>query len=389
MRETFDAIVIGLGGVGSAAAYHVARRGRRILGIDQFSPPHDRGSTHGQTRIIRQAYFEHPDYVPLVLRAYELWREAERATGRSLFANVGLLEVGPPDGVVVPGVVASAERHALAIERLSAAEVERRFPGFRVPPQSVGVFEPTAGYLHVEKCVAAHLELAALFGAELRINVAVRSWRREGGEYVVVTDRGDVAADRLIVTAGPWAAQVLPALGAPLLVRRKPIYWFDVAAPNQSRYRADAGCPTFLYELPEGVFYGFPQFDARGVKVARHSGGDVVTDPANVDRTLDTADCQSVAAFASAWLGGLAPQPREHATCMYAMSPDEHFIVDRLPNEPGVVLAAGLSGHGYKFAPVLGEALADLALEGSTRHPIAFLGLDRFAKPSATPGKHG
>ncbi|MEX2186901.1 MAG: N-methyl-L-tryptophan oxidase [Pirellulales bacterium] len=378
MPDRYDVIVLGLGGVGSAALYHVARRGNRVLGIDQFSPPHDLGSSHGQTRIIRQAYFEHPDYVPLVLRSYELWREVEAASGQSLFSQVGLLEVGPTDGVVVPGVLASAAQHHLDVEELSAADVVRRFPGFRAPPNCVGVFEAAAGFLRVEQCVAAHLQLAGRAGATLQTDTTVVDWSRDGSGFVVTTDRGIFRAERLVITAGPWAARVLPALGVSLEVRRKPIYWFDTAA-GESTFRADAGCPTFLYELPDGVFYGFPQFDDRGVKVAQHSGGGALADPSTVDRSLDEADRAAVANFTASWLAGLATRHREHATCLYTMSPDEHFIVDTLPGEPHVAFAAGLSGHGYKFAPVLGEILADLAECGQTNHPVAFLRLGRFA----------
>jgi monomeric sarcosine oxidase len=386
MAEHFDAIVIGTGGVGSAALYHLARRGHRVLGIDRFSPPHEQGSSHGQTRIIRQAYFEHADYVPLVLRAYELWREVEAATGETLFSQVGLLEVGPSDGVVVPGVLASAERHRLDVERLSASEIGRRFPDFCVPPDFVGVFEAAAGFLHVERCVAAHVRLAELAGATLARNTIVRDWSHDGNGFAVATDRGVFRGERLVITAGPWAARVLPTLGVPLEVRRKPIYWFDTV-DNAAAYRADAGCPTFLYELAEGVFYGFPKFDERGVKVARHSGGEAVADAAAVERSIDEADRAAVAGFTAKWLPQLAPRHREFATCMYTMSPDEHFIVDVLPDEPRVAFAAGLSGHGYKFAPVLGEVLADLAERGATEHPVEFLRLGRFTRHSRRVGR--
>lgn len=380
MSNHYDAIVIGIGGIGSAALYSLARSGLRVLGIDQFAPPHDRGSTHGQTRIIRQAYFEHPDYVPLLIRAYELWSEIEAAICKPLFARVGLLEVGPEDGVVVPGVLASATQHGLAVDRLTAHEIERRFPGFRVPHDCVGVFEPAAGYLHVEACVAALLNLGARASAETITNTAVIGWLPQGNSYVVTTDRGTFTAERLIITAGPWAARVLPSLGVSLEVRRKQIYWFDVAHARRDNYQSGKHAPTFLYELPSGVFYGFPQFDARGVKVAQHTGGGVATDPSHVDCSLDTAEHDAVCQFIADCLPGVIPQHREHATCLYTMSPDEHFVVDTLPDHPGVVFAAGLSGHGYKFAPVLGEILADLAIAGHTRHPVEFLRANRFAR---------
>lgn len=381
----YDAVVLGCGGVGSAALMHLARRGVRVLGIDRFPPAHARGSSHGRTRMIRQAYFEHPDYVPLVLRAYELWAELEAATGKKLYEETGLLEVGPPaerGGVVVPGVLASAEQHGLAVDRLTAAECARRFPGFRVPESMVGVFERKAGFLHVEACVRTHLEEAVRLGAELHTEEAVRSWHVERGtdnasHVVVETDHGRYEAARLIITAGAWAGELLRDLGIKLEVRRKPQYWFR---PSTDDYRLDRGAPAFLYETQAGVFYGFPVFGPEGLKCAEHSGGRVLTNPLENPSAIDEHDLARVRGFLAAHLPGITPELNDHAACMYTMSPDENFLVDRHATHNEVVFAAGLSGHGFKFTSVLGEALADLALNGKSELPIEFLQVARLGR---------
>jgi len=372
--EHFEAIVLGCGGVGSAALFELARRGVRVLGLDRFPPAHDRGSSHGSTRIIRQAYFEHPDYVPLLQRAYDLWQALEERSGQSLYHEVGLLEVGPPDGIVIPGVLKSAQQHRLDIERLTAREIELRWSGFRVPEHLTGVFERRAGYLLVERCVLAHLEAAQQAGAQLKVGEAVRNWQVQGNTVTVETDRTTYAADRLIIAAGAWSGPLLAEFGVKLTVRRKPFFFLKNQDP---RLTADAGCPTYFFELAEGYFYGFPQIDPRGIKVAEHSGGTPLNDPLQVDRTLHQEDYERIAAFVQQSLPTASVEISEHAVCMYTMSADENFIVDRHPDHEQVVFAAGLSGHGFKFTTVLGEALADLALNGKTALPIEFLALAR------------
>lgn len=375
----YDVIVLGTGGVGSAAAYQLAKRGAKVLGIDRFPGGHDRGSSHGETRVIRQAYFEHPDYVPLLLRAYELWRELEQECGVDLLHQVGLLQVGSPEGLVVRGALDAARLHGLSVERLAADEIHHRFPGFRVPADNVGVFEPAAGYLKVERCVLAHLAAAKEHGAEFRFGLAGRTWTSQGDSVRIATEQGDFSAASAILTAGPWAPQMLAGLGVPLEVRRKHLYWFP---SSDRRYHEDRGCPTYLYELPQGIFYGFPQIDDLGVKVAEHTGGACVQDPLTDPRELDPADLSRVEAFLADYLPGVGRPTHRRSVCFYTMSPDEHFLVDRSPSHPNVFFAAGLSGHGFKFTSVLGEALAELALDGRTRLPIGFLSLDRF---KATP----
>jgi monomeric sarcosine oxidase len=367
----YDAIVLGTGGVGSAALWLLAQRGAKVLGLDRFAPPHDRGSSHGQSRIFRQAYFEHSNYTPLLLEAYRLWSELAERCGRQLYHEVGVLQMGPPDGEVVPGVLRSAAEHGLEVEQLSADEIQRRWPAYRVAANLVGVFEPRAGYLSVEACVAAHLEQAQRAGAELRTGVEVLGWE-PGPPVRVRTRAGEFSAERLIVTAGAWAAQLLGELALHLEVRRKSMFWF-ATDPRQPAAHADVPC--FLYELPHGVFYGFPRIDERGVKVAEHSGGQKVVDPLEVERGVDREDGQRIEAFVADYLPCITSRRTDHAVCLYTMSSDEHFLVDRHPAHPQVVFAAGLSGHGFKFAPILGQALTELALDGTTKLPIRFLAL--------------
>jgi monomeric sarcosine oxidase len=372
--ERYDVTVVGVGGVGSAALHHLARRGVRAIGIDRFSPPHDRGSTHGHTRVIRQAYYEHPDYVPLLKESYREWFDLEAHIGRKLFHQIGLLELGPADGAVVPNVLRAAEQYEVPVESLTAAEIEARWPGLRTGSDLVGVFEPGAGYLLVEDCVEAHLSAARAAGAELRLNTEIIDvTTNEQEAYIRTSDGVEIESKCVIYAAGPWSARMFPNL---LTVRRKSLFWF---ANTDQRYAATSGFPVYLFELPHGIFYGFPQIDQRGVKFAEHSGGRTVEDPLKVDRTIDAEEERRLVDVLTNYLPGVSSRVTGHAVCMYTMSPDEHFIVDRHPDLANVVFAAGLSGHGFKFVPVLGRALADMALDRGTDLPIDFLSLKRFA----------
>ncbi len=371
----YDAIVLGAGGVGSAAMLHLARQSARVLGIDRFHPPHDRGSSHGHTRVIRQAYFEHSDYVPLLVESYRLWRDLENHAGRQLFHQVGLIQVGPPEGQVVPGVLRSAAEHHLTVEQLGPSEIETRWPGLRSSQDSIGALEPGAGYLLVEDCVRAHLDAARAAGAEFLGETEVEAWSASGNEARVKTTRGEFTASRLVIAAGAWAGRLLSELKVQLTVRRKSLFWFDTTA---AQYDVANGFPVFLYELPHGVFYGFPKLDARGVKVAEHSGGRVVDDPLVVDRSIDLEEQARLIQFLTAHLPSVTTKVTDHAVCLYTMSPDENFIVDHHPALANVVFAAGLSGHGFKFTPVLGRVLAEIALDGGTDLPIDFLSLSRL-----------
>jgi len=372
----YEAIVLGTGGVGGSALYHLAKRGVRALGLDRFEPGHDRGSSHGDTRIIRLAYYEHPDYVPLLRRAYQLWSELEAETGERLYEEVGLLEIGPPDGELITGILRSAELHQLELEQLSAADVRRRFPGFRCPEGYSALFERRAGFLHVERCVRTHLRAAVARGAEHRTGVTILGWRREGEKLVVETNDGPIETLRLIVAPGAWAPQLLGDISIPWRVLLKHIYWFE---PHGEAYRPGQGGTTFFYDFPWGMFYGFPQIDGLGVKMGEHSGGREVTDPLTVNRDLDLADLARVETFLGAHMPHLSRRLKRHSTCFYTMTPDAHFVVDRHPRDASVVFAAGLSGHGFKFVSALGELLATWSLDGAPTLPVDFLSANRLA----------
>jgi sarcosine oxidase len=370
-----DAIILGLGGMGSAAAAVLAGRGRRVLGLEQFGPAHDRGSSHGHTRIIRRAYYEHPAYVPLVERSFAGWHELEQATGRHLLTAAGCLTVGRMDGELITGVDRSATEHRLDVEGLSAGEINRRFPAFRIPDDLCGRLERTAGFLFAEECVRAFHAAATEAGAELRFDEPAREWRPLGDGVEVRTDRGVYHADRLVVAAGPWAGAVLEGLGLPLTVMRQVQFWFRPANPEPVRRDR---FPMFLLDLPAGAFYGLPMLDRRGFKAARHYGGAEVRHPDAVDPHPRLGDERAVRDGLGPHLPALADAAVGAASvCRYTLTPDRHFVVDRHPGLPQVVVAGGFSGHGFKFAPAVGQAVADLC-DGVRRPDLGLFAADRF-----------
>lgn len=375
---TPDVIVIGLGGMGSAAAYQLARRGVRVLGLDRHCPPHDRGSSHGATRIIRKAYMEGPAYVPLLERAYRLWDEIEMQTGRTLLRVTGGLMLGPEGSEPVAGSRRSAREHGLAHEVLDAGEIRRRFPPLRADDETMGVFEPGAGVLDPEAAVSAYLDAAVAAGAELRTGTVVEDWERDGDGYRVRTSSGLLHAGGLVLAPGPWAAGLLPRYANLLMPSREVMHWF---APTGSLDPFRPGhFPIFLWEPAEGsVFYGFPALDgaAGGVKTAIHHGGSPA-DPDTVDRDVGRQDVDAMRACLRRWVPDLDGRHVAGAVCLYTNTPDRHFLLGRHPEEEGVAIAAGLSGHGFKFASVIGEVLADLVLEGRTELPISPFDPARF-----------
>lgn len=376
MSAAYDVIVLGTGGFGSAACYHTARRGAKVLGLEQFTPAHDRGSSHGETRIIRQAYFEHADYVPLLTRAYELWHDLEQETGQQLFSRVGLMISGPADGEAVSGTKLAARQHALPLEELTRQEALRRFPAFVFPEDHEVVFEANAGYLAVEECVRAHLDLAARHGADLRFQSPVVSWESDGRLATIHTERESFTAPQLIITSGAWASSCLGGLHLPLTVIRKYVGWFPVRRESSSLATDE---PTFFFELGKQQFYGFPSVDGATRKVAEHTGGEPIDEPALVQRRQLSNDALSLSTFLRQCLPGVDPAPVRHSVCLYTKTPDSHFIVDRHPQFANVVFGCGFSGHGFKFTPVLGEVLAELACTGQTAAPIEFLSVRRAA----------
>ncbi|MEX2141820.1 MAG: N-methyl-L-tryptophan oxidase [Pirellulales bacterium] len=374
--ETYDVIVLGLGGIGTATACELARRGRRVLGIEQFDVGHNRGSSHGETRIIRKAYYEHPDYVPLLRRAYERWYELEQQSGQRLFVECGVLSLGPADSDVVAGVLASAAEHALLVEQYRPAELSHRFPQFRIDDAWQGVLERDAGLLFVERCVSAHAEQARRYGAELHEREEVLGWRADERHVEVVTKRARYAAERLVITAGAWATRLLAGIGVPFSVMRQVAMWFAVSLPE--RFRRDR-FPCYCADTPAGFFYGFPMLDPLGVKVARHYGAAELQDPTAVDWQIHPADETPLREFLAARLPGVDGAATRGSVCMYTLTPDRHFVIDLHPQHANVAVAGGFSGHGFKFASVVGEILADLSEGGATALPIEMFRAGRFA----------
>lgn len=375
MADTrYDCIVLGTGGVGSAALYHHARRGVRVLGLDQFPPGHDQGSSHGDSRIIRLAYFEHPDYIPLLRRAFELWRELEEQADTRLLLDSHVLNLGPADGEVITGLKAAASAHDLNIEPLSSAEVTRRFPSIRMAADQQAILDPNAGILKVEDCIRTYVSLAKRAGASLVVGSPVLSWRAVAQGIEVATQQDTYVCEKLVITPGAWASSLLPAIAQHFTIVRKALFWFD---GDTSDFRL-GDYPVVLSERAGDTFYAIPRMDAKGVKISNHSGGRECTAPERLDRTLDTTELEAASLFARHHLPSVGPQLNHHTTCMYTMSPDGHFLVGAYPGQANVYLAAGLSGHGFKFASVLGEILADLSTDGVTRHPIEFLNPLRF-----------
>ena len=361
----FDVIVVGLGGMGAAAAAHAASRGLRVLGLEQFQPGHVQGSSHGRSRVIRLAYFEHPDYVPLLRRAYQLWRKLESDSGRRLLQMTGGLMIGAPDSEVVSGSLRSAREHGLDHELLDAAEIHRRFSPFTPRQEIVAFYEREAGSLFPEEANRAHLAMAAGHGADLQFDEPVEDWRvLASGAIEITTARARYQCGRLILAPGAWAASLFKIDRLPLEVEPQMLYWFEPAA-GAAAFAPDR-FPIYIWDLGGGVqFYGFPADDDRRVKVAFFRSPN--TDEASMRASL--APC--LPALAS---GRIV----DSVSCKYTLTPDHHFVIGLHPDHAQVVVASPCSGHGYKFASVIGEILSDLATDGATRHPIGLFSPTRF-----------
>ena len=377
MPDRYDAIVIGLGGMGSATAYHLARRNHRVLGLEQFAQGHERGSSHGLTRIIRLAYHEHPSYVPLLRRSYELWHELEQLAGKELLITTGSLEGGPQDGPMFRGALEAAELHDLPHEVLDLDDLARRFPAWKeLDPGSRYVLQPDGGFLLAEETMAAHIEAAAAHGAELHWEEPVTGWEPSGDGGVTVTTAGATyQADRLVITAGAWARQLLPRLAELAVPERQVLGWFTPLRPEPF---AVGRFPVFIFDVADESWYGFPTHDGHGVKVGWYHHFRERIEPDDPDRSTTPRDEAALRAFVERHLPEAAGTTEMLKACMFTNTPDEHFIIDRLPDAPQVTLAAGFSGHGYKFCSVVGEICAELAIDGSTRHDIGLFALSRF-----------
>lgn len=384
MTTSYDVIVVGLGSMGGAAARELASRGLSVLGLETFWPGHDRGSGHGGSRIIRQSYFEGPAYVPLLQRAYAKWVELQAESGRDLLTLCGGLYVGDPASPVFTGARASAELHGLDHEVLSADEIRLRFPTLRPRDHALGLYEANAGFTRPEQTVLANIDLARRHGAELHFGEPVLAWSATpDGGVEVRTGTGRYGADTLVLCPGAWAPQLLAAYAFPITIQRQVVYWLTPDFTSEIPYGryASPDHPVFIEETDYNrEFYGFPMTDGPdgGMKVAFFDTG-VATTPETIDREIHAPEVNEVRDRALQLIPRLTGPLVTAQTCLYATTPDRHFIIGRLPDHPQVAVACGFSGHGFKFVPVVGEILADLVVDGRTAHNLELFGLDRPA----------
>ena len=374
--RTFDVIVVGVGAMGSSACFHLARRGIKVLGLEQFDIPHALGSSHGGSRMIRLAYYEHPDYVPLLRSAYVLWDELESLSGQKLLYRTGGLYLGPPQGGIVGGSLRSAREHRLAHELLDRDELARRFPQFNVPSDWAGLFEAEAGFLLPERVVAAYAEQAMIAAAELHGREAVVEWSAGASGVRIRTMCDEYHCDRVIFCGGAWSGKLVADLGIPLVVTRQVLGW---VWPRRPEMFALGRLPVWAIDRLDGtIHYGFPMMsDVPGFKIAHHGPG-AATDPDRVSRELQSSDEETFRPILRQFIPEADGPLLSMKVCLYTNSPDHHFLIGRHPAHERVTIACGFSGHGFKFASIIGEALADLCLTGSTPLPVGFLGFDRL-----------
>lgn len=376
MSNRYDVIIVGVGAMGASTCYQLAARGATVLGLDRFDIPNTFGTSHGQSRAIRMCYFEHPDYVPLLHRSYELWRSLEQTSGQQLLHITGGIWFGPPECDLIAGSLSAAKEHGLAHECLSHDKAIERYPQFTAPKEFVGFYEPQAGLLLPEAIITAYARLAEEHGASLRANEPVQSWEAHKSGVVVQTTNATYQADKLVICSGVWSQQLIGDLGLELPVTRQIALWVQ---PKRDDLFAIGAMPIWaIHRQAGGMYYGFPVLNAKpGFKLAVHNPGDL-TNPDTIDRKAQAHETKELRQMLHRYIPQANGDVLDISVCMYSNTPDAHFVIDHLPRHENVLIACGFSGHGFKFASVVGEALADLAINGSTNLPIGFLGLERF-----------
>jgi sarcosine oxidase len=361
--------------MGSATVFQLARRGLKVLGLEQHDIPHSRGSSHGFTRVIRLAYYEHPAYVPLLVRAYQLWRELETLSGASLLHITGSIDAGTSESQIFIGSQQACQTHGIAHEVLTSIELTRRFPGYRLPPDIMAVFQPEGGFLVPERCVVAHIGMAQANGADIHAREQVLDWSPHGDGVGVRTGRASYEASRLIITAGAWATKLVPSIVGLAVPERQVLAWLQ---PSRADLFAPNKFPVFNMVVEEGRYYGVPIFDVPGFKVGKYHHLLEPIDPDNPDFECRPADEKLLRDFVVRYFPDAAGPTMGLRACMFTNTPDEHFIIDLLPEFPQVAIASPCSGHGFKFCSVVGEIMADLAERGETSHDISIHRLARF-----------
>jgi sarcosine oxidase len=383
MKNVFDVIVLGVGSMGSATCFQLASKGHSVLGIEQFDIPHDQGSHAGQSRIIRKAYFEHPDYVPLLERAYENWKHLEAVTNTQVYFPTGLLYAGMKNSILIEGVKQSASKYNLQVESLSQEVCRNRFPQFCMPEEYEVLFEPDAGFLTPERVILLYTQHAIKAGATIHTKEKVLEWHKDAEGIIVTTHQDSYRCKKLVITAGPWADECIPGLASKLKVTRQVIMW---SIPESWDVFQQEKFPCWMVDDHQqpGMFYGFPALPVGtfgapiGLKAAHHFPGET-TFANHVNRKVSAGEEQHLVTALKSYVPQGYSSTHTLKTCLYTNTPDEHFIIDFLPGyNQDVAIAAGFSGHGFKFASVVGEIMADLATRGATNLPIGFLSLNRF-----------
>jgi sarcosine oxidase len=367
MGHTYDFIVLGVGGMGSATLYHLARRGHRVLGLERFNIPHAMGSSHGVTRIIRMAYFEHPSYVPLLRRVYALWRELQQDAEEQLLHITGSLDIGPPNSPLFQGSKSSCETHELTHQIFTGAELSQQFPAYRLPDEYMAVYQPEGGFVLPERSIVSHVVLAQRHGAEVHGCEQVLSWEATANEVHVKTDHGEYSASRLVITAGAWASKLVSCLSGVASPERRVLIWMR---PHQPELFSRERFPVFNMASDQGQFYGFPVFGVPGFKFGHWHHFQEKVDADTIDRSPNLRDEKVLRDFAERYFPQGAGPTLSMSVCMFTNSPDGHFILDFHPEYSQVTIAAGFSGHGFKFCPVVGEIMADLAETGVSRFDL-------------------
>jgi sarcosine oxidase len=374
----YDAIVVGCGSMGSAALFHLASRGKRVLGLEQFDVPNDLGSSAGTNRIIRLAYAEDPRYVPLLRRAYALWHELEQLAGERLLIQTGGIDAGPEDGAIVAGSRRSCAEHGLPHEVLDAGMLRRRFPGYRLAPDMMGIHQPQGGFLMSERCIVAHVNAAIARGAEVHGRETVTAWEPiENDSRICVRTASTVYYARsLILTAGPWTASLVPELRPVAKPERQVLIWVQPVVAGHFQL---GNFPVFYMEAEEGRFYGFPVYSVPGFKIGKYHHLREQVQPDTVDRVCHPQDEAALREGIRRYFPDADGPTLAMKVCMFTNTPDEYFVIDHHPHSRSVVVAAGFSGHGFKFSSVVGEILADLALDGCTSSNLNLFRWDRPA----------
>lgn len=377
--ERYDVIVIGVGGMGSASCYHLAKRGKRVLGIERYDIPHAMGSSHGVNRIIRLAYYEDPAYVPLLRRAYELWRELQTGFGEQVLHITGSIDASEPDGEVFIGSLESCKLHDLPHEVMTGAQLSERFPGYRLPDRHQVVFQPDGGFVISERAIVGHVFGALEAGARIKAREQVLEWELTSDGVRVRTDKGVYEAERLVVSPGAWIGDLVPALKGVSVPERQVLAWFQPTAP--AKFQPDI-FPVFNVTVDEGRYYGFPAFSIPGFKVGRYHHREEAIDPESWNREPDDVDEKILRDFTGRYFPEANGDLMTMRSCIFTNTPDEHFVIDFTGDER-VIAVSPCSGHGFKFCSVVGEIVADLATTGASNHDISLFRLDRFTNAGA------